>query len=77
MEHGVEAPAVDPASQAIEAAAQPADPAGLDDREDEKQEDPDAEADNRRSDVGRDGGIQVDRSVLRWPGPGAPRAGRV
>jgi hypothetical protein len=65
VEHGVEAATLLAAGQEVEPAAQPPDSTGLDDDDQEKDEDRAAKSDDCRSEVGRDGGIEVDRRVLR------------
>ena len=54
-----------------------ADPARLDDDEDEEDDDGDAEPDDGHADVRCDGGVQVDRTVLRRAERVARRVARV
>ena len=70
VEHRLEAAAVGAARQAIEPSTEPADPAGLDDGDHDEDDDRDAEGDDGHPDVRCDGGVQVDRTVLRHGGEG-------
>jgi hypothetical protein len=63
--HRVEALAVCPAGQSGEPALEPAEAAGLDDRQEQEQERNQAEPDDGRSDERCDEGVEVDREVLR------------
>jgi hypothetical protein len=64
-EDSFEAPARLSARQAVDPASQPADPPGLDQRQQEQQQDRDAEADDDRAEVRRDDGVEVDGRLLR------------
>jgi hypothetical protein len=65
VEDRAQALAVRAPGQSVEPAAEAAEAARLDDREDEEQEDREPEPDDGRPDVGGDGGVEIDRWVLR------------
>src|SRR5215210_3047976 len=75
VEHGVGAPSVVATGEDVETASESPDPTRLDDEDQEQNEDRDRETDERRSDVRRDGCVEVDRSILQMAGTRARRGG--
>jgi hypothetical protein len=65
IEHGAEVRPVGSAGDPVQAPPEPADPARLDEGQDEEDEQADPEAGDGRPDVRCDEGVEIDRWVLR------------
>jgi hypothetical protein len=76
VEDGPEARTIRSADQTVDASPQAARLASEEDHEDEEEDDRGGEPDDRRADDGGDGGVQVDRWILRVSRAIVARGGR-